>query len=106
MIKTKTINIAPLRAMFGKIIIGEDIERELITNFTIPNTKDTIDIFFKEYDGLAYDSEALFHFVTYFTTFLYKVAPIDNEDFIKDISIKNIENNTQGLILDISYNIE
>jgi len=106
MIKTRTINIAPLRAMFGKIIVGQDIERELINNFTIPDTKNTIDIFFKEYEGFEYDAEALFHFMTYFSTFLYKVAPIENKDYVLDIKVLNTTSDRSGLIVDISYNIE
>ena len=106
MVKTRTINIAPLRAMFGKIIVGQDIERELINNFTIPDTKNTIAIFFKKYAGLAYDAEALFHFLTYFSTFLYKVAPLDSKDFIRNIKVIDTESNHSGLIVNISYEIE
>jgi hypothetical protein len=106
MIKERKINIAPMRVMFGKIIPGEDIERLLIDNFSIPNTKHALEVFYKEYGGLAYDSEALFHFVTYFKTFLFKVAPIDNKDFINSIDIKSSTIDNSGLILEIRYNIE
>ena len=104
MVKSRIINIAPMRIMFGMIVPGEDIERLLMKNFTIPNTKDAVAIFLKEYD--TYDAEALFHFMTYFITFLYKVAPIDNTDFINSINIKGVTHEGNKLMLEIEYELD
>jgi len=101
----KKVDITPMRAMFGKIVIGEDIERLIINNFSIPNTKKPLEVFFNSYNGV-FDSSHLFHFVTYFMTFLYKVAPVSNQTFINSISVKDTIFINGRLIVTIVYNTD
>jgi len=106
MIKVKKIDISRMRVMFGKILIGEDVERFIIDNFSIPDTRDAVDIFFNEYGHEAFDEEALFHFLTFFTTFLYRIAPIKNKDFINRIAVTNTTLDNGKLLLEISYTLD
>jgi len=106
MVKVRKVDISRMRIMFGKILIGEDVERFIIDNFSIPDTRDAVDIFFNEYGHEAFDEEALFHFLTYFTTFLYRIAPIGNKDFINRIAVTSTTSDRNGLILEVSYTLD
>jgi len=42
MIVNKKINITPIKSMFNSILLGNEVELDIISNFTIPYTSDTI----------------------------------------------------------------
>jgi len=66
MIVNKKINITPIKSMFNSILLGNEVELDIISNFTIPYTSDTILKVFKKYNTYSINYERMFHFLTFF----------------------------------------
>jgi len=106
MIVNKKINITPIKSMFNSILLGNEVELDIISNFTIPYTSDTILKVFKKYNTYSINYERMFHFLTFFRLLLYRVAPITNNNFITFIKIKEVISLEGNLTVNIEYEIE
>lgn len=102
-----SVDITPLMGMFGnRIIVGEDVNRLLLDNLSLPNVNKTLDIFFTKYDIGITDDEQLFHFLTVMKKVLLRSAPVERRTILSSVDILNTNKVGSSLLMEISYNYE
>ena len=104
---TISLDITPLAAMFGNdIIIGEDVNRLLIDNLSLPDINKCVNIFFDAYDIDVANVDNFFHFITVMKKVLLRSAPLEIRTILTSVEVVGTSRIGNTLLMEINYNYE